>query len=142
MFYCELCATRYGLAFSGPTFRARCGGCDRMKRCVRQTETEVPDHLTEIDADVIEQKNVPPKSIQEWLEILASTKHVPGSPEIAMANRILDELTGYRPNSAARSRDAQDLAGALLAYAKTLEKDWDDFVRAAQKHVLIPNKKA
>jgi hypothetical protein len=62
-----------------------------------------------------------PRSVEQWKEILSSLP-APGSPELAMADRVLGDLVGYRHHSSQRNRDAAELANAMLAYFQMLKE--------------------
>ncbi len=61
------------------------------------------------------------RTVEQWIEIFNKLP-APGSPEEAIAQRILGDMWGYRHNSQHRPGDAKGLANALVAYAKMLQE--------------------
>jgi hypothetical protein len=57
------------------------------------------------------------RPIEQWVEILAALP-APHSAELAVAERVLGDLAGYRQNSRWRADDAEQIAAAMQAYAR------------------------
>lgn len=58
---------------------------------------------------------------EQWREVF-SRLPAPQSAELAIANRLISDLLGYRKNSIYREIDAENLATALVAYAQLLQE--------------------
>jgi hypothetical protein len=61
------------------------------------------------------------RTVEQWKAIYGPL-NAPASSELAIAQRILGDLIGYRASSTHRYEDAQQLANALAAYAKLLHE--------------------
>lgn len=61
------------------------------------------------------------RTVAEWTEIFGKTPS-PGSPEEAIASRVIGDLWGYRHASKHRAQDVKSLAAAFEAYAKLIQE--------------------
>lgn len=78
----------------------------------------------------MKKKAFPVRSVPEWREIIRRMRPIGGSLELAAAERVLQDLVGYRKNALHRNRDAVELANFILAivgatYTKYVTKDID-----------------
>lgn len=62
------------------------------------------------------------RPVEAWVEIFEKLGAQNSSVEEAIAQRILSDLVGYRPGAKSRLEDAKNLATALEAYLKLLQK--------------------